>query len=124
MSGGRFSYDQYKIGYIADAIEDEIEKSGRPKTREELKEETWRDDEWYRKYPEDLNHYKYSDEVIERFKEGVELLRKAQIYAHRIDYLLSSDDGEESFLKRLKEELKRYDNNKEHNKAQRGAWYD
>jgi MoxR-like ATPase len=105
MSGGRFDYDQYKIGYIADAIEDEIEKSGRPKTRQEIKKETWHNDEWYRKYPEDLNHYKYPDEVIEKFKEGVQLLRKAQIYAHRIDYLLSSDDGEESFLKRLKEEL-------------------
>jgi len=109
MSGGRFSYDQYKIGYIADAIEHEIEKSGRPKTREEIKEETWHNDEWYRKYPEDLSHYKYSDEVIERFKEGVEILRKAQIYAHRIDYLLSSDDGEGSFLKRLQEELEQLD---------------
>lgn len=107
MSGGRFSYDQYKIGYIADEIEHEIEKSGRPKTREELKEESWRDPDWYRRYPEELNHYKYSDEVIERFKEGVKILRKAQIYAHRIDYLLSSDDGEESFLKRLKEELEK-----------------
>ena len=105
MSGGRFSYDEYKIGYIADAIEYEIEKSGRPKTKEELKEESWRDPDWYRRYPEELNHYKYSDEVIEKFKEGVELLRKAQIYAHRIDYLLSSDDGEESFLRRLEEEL-------------------
>lgn len=107
MSGGRFSYDQYKIGYIADEIEHEIEKSGRPKTREELKEESWRDPDWYRRYPEELNHYKYSDEVIEKFKEGVKILRKAQIYAHRIDYLLSSDDGEESFLERLKEELEK-----------------
>lgn len=107
MSGGRFSYDEYKIGYIADAIEHEIEKSGRPKTREELKEESWRDPDWYRRYPEELNHYKYSDDVIERFKEAVEILRKAQIYAHRIDYLLSSDDGEESFLERLKEELEK-----------------
>lgn len=107
MSGGRFDYDQYKIGYIADAIEGEIERSGRPKTRQELKEETWHDDEWYRKYPEDLNHYKYPDEVIEKFKEGVMFLRKAQVYAQRIDWLLSGDDGEESFLRRLEEDLKK-----------------
>lgn len=107
MSGGRFDYDQYKIGYIADAIEGEIERSGRPKTRQELKEETWNDDEWYRKYPEDLNHYKYPDEVIEKFKEGVMFLRKAQVYAQRIDWLLSGDDGEESFLRRLEEDLKK-----------------
>jgi len=33
------------------------------------------------------------------------VLRKAAIYAQRIDWLLSGDDGEESFLERLKEEL-------------------
>jgi hypothetical protein len=105
MSGGHFDYDQYKIGYMADSIESLIEKSGRKKTREELKEESWRDPEWYEKYPEDLCHYKYPDEVIEEFKKGVELLKLAQIYAHRIDYLVSGDDGNESFLKRLKEDL-------------------
>ena len=109
MSGGRFNYDQYKIGYIADAIEQEIRKSGKPKTREELKGEHWRDDEWYRKYPEGLYHYKYSDAVIEEFKRAVYFLRKAQIYAHRVDWLLSSDDGEETFLERLGEELKKLD---------------
>jgi len=33
------------------------------------------------------------------------MLKKAQIYAQRIDYLISGDDGEESFRERLKEEL-------------------
>jgi hypothetical protein len=106
MSGGHFDYDQYKIGYMADSIEKLIEKNGRKKTMEELKDENWRDPEWYEKYPEDLCHYKYPDEVIEEFKKGVELLKLAQIYAHRIDWLISGDDGNESFLKRLKEELK------------------
>lgn len=105
MSGGHYNYDQYKIGYIADDIEHEIEKNGKLKTKEELKEEGYRDPDWYEKYPEDLYHYKYSDEVIEKFKEAVDILRKAQIYAHRVDWLLSGDDGEESFLKRLEEDL-------------------
>jgi hypothetical protein len=105
MSGGAFQYDQYKIGYIADQIEHEIEKSGRKKTTEELKEESWRDPDWYQTSPEDLHHYEYPPEVIEKFKEGVKALRIAQIYAQRIDWLLSGDDGEESFLRRLKEEL-------------------
>ena len=106
MSGGAFDYKQYNIAMIADEIEQTIERSGRPKTREELKDESWgRDTSWYEKYPEDLNHYKYPDEVIEKFKEGVAVLRKAHIYAQRIDWLISGDDGEESFLKRLKEEL-------------------
>ena len=105
MSGGAFDYKQFNITMIADEIEQMIEKNGRPKTREELKDEGWRDPEWYKKYPEDLNHYKYPDDVIEEFKKGVDILRKAQIYAQRIDWLISGDDGEESFHKRLKEEL-------------------
>ena len=105
MSGGAFDYKQYNISMIADEIEQKIERSGRPKTREELKDESWRDFEWYKKYPEDLNHYKYPDEVIEEFKKGVEILRKAHVYAQRIDWLVSGDDGEDSFRKRLQQEL-------------------
>jgi hypothetical protein len=107
MSGGTFDYNQHRIRYIADDIEKEIAKSGKPKTQRELKDESgWRDNrEWYEKYPEDLNHYKYPDEVIAEFKNAYEALRKAEIYAQRIDWLLAGDDGEESFLKRLKTDL-------------------
>jgi hypothetical protein len=106
MSGGTFDYNQYKIRYIADDIEQEIARSGKPKTPRELREEfIYRDKEWYEKYPEDLNHYKYPDEVIKEFKKGYEILRKAEIYAQRIDWLLAGDDGEESFIQRLKGEL-------------------
>ena len=105
MSGGAFNYDQYKIGYMVDQIEETVIKNGVEKTPEELKQEGWRDPDWYKKYPEDLFHYKYPDEVIEKMKEGIEVLKRAQIYAQRIDWLLSGDDGEESFLRRLEEEL-------------------
>lgn len=107
MSGGRFSYKQYEIENIADSIESHIERNGRKKTKEELKDEGWRDPDWYKKYPEDSYHYEYPAEVIEKFKDGVKLLRMAQVYAQRIDWLLSGDDGEESFLKRLKEDLEK-----------------
>ena len=75
-------------------------------SKEELKEEGWRNDDWYEKYPEDLNHYEYPEEVIEQFKKAAEAVRIAQIYIQRMDWLLSGDDGEESFLRRLNEELK------------------
>jgi len=104
MSGGHFDYNQYKIGYMVDQIEQVIENSGKEKTPEQIKDE-WRNDEWYEKYPEDKFHYTYPDEVIEKMKEGVKALKIAQIYAQRIDWLLSGDDGEESFLNRLEEEL-------------------
>jgi len=107
MSGGAFDYNQYKIGYIADQIEQTIIKNGLEKTQEELKNESWRDDSWYEKYPEDFFHYKYPDEVIEKMKEAVKALHIAQEYAQRVDWLLSGDDGEESFLSRLEENLKK-----------------
>jgi hypothetical protein len=105
MSGGAFDYKQYNIGMIADEVEQIILNSGRPKTAEELRDTWGRDPEWYDKYPEDLNHYAYPEDVIEEFKKGLDILRKAQIYTQRIDWLISGDDGEESFHRRLKEEL-------------------
>ena len=94
MSGGAFDYNQYKIGYIADQIDEVIVKNGLEKTPEELKEH-WIDPDWYKKYPEDLFHYKYPDEVIEKMKDAVKALKIAQEYAQRVDWLLSGDDGEE-----------------------------
>jgi hypothetical protein len=44
-------------------------------------------------------------EVIARLQEGVRALRIAHVYAQRADWLLSDDDSEESFLRRLGNEL-------------------
>jgi hypothetical protein len=52
------------------------------------------------------SHLEVKDsEVLEEFKKGLEILKKAAIYTQRIDWLLSGDDGEDSFKRRLKEEL-------------------
>lgn len=105
MSGGHFEYDQYKIGYIADEIQRQIDRNGQEKTAEEIKE-SYLPHNWFEEYPEDKIWHKYSDEVIIQFKIAVTMLRMAEVYAHRIDWLLSGDDGEESFLRRLEEQLK------------------
>ena len=109
MSGGRFNYDQYRIRDIANEVEKEIYNSGKKKTKIELEAESWRDPDWYEKYPEDLYHYEYPEEVINEFIKAYKILRVAEIYAHRIDYLLSGDDGEETFMGRLHEDLKVFD---------------
>lgn len=89
MSGGHFDYDQYKIGYIADSIEQLI----------------------YNNNSEELNEYGtkkcrgYSDKTISEFRTAIRMLKRAQIYAQRIDWLVSCDDGEDSFHKRLALEL-------------------
>ena len=41
------------------------------------------------------------------FKKAADAVRIAQIYIQRMDWLLSGDDGEESFLSRLEENLKK-----------------
>jgi len=91
MSGGFFEYNQYKIYQIAEELEDVILKNGKKRERRE----SW----------EDEYNYEYPPEVIAKFKEGLEFLKKAHIYAHRIDWLLAGDDGEESFIERLKSDL-------------------
>lgn len=59
----------------------------------------------YEEY-EDGNYYPdYSDETIKEFENAIDILCKASVYVHRIDWFLSGDDGEESFHLRLKEEL-------------------
>lgn len=80
MSGGHFDYQQYNIQNIADDVEQLIES----------------------------NDGNYSEETIVEFKRGLEFLRLAYIYAKRIDWLVSGDDGEETFHKRLKDEIETY----------------
>lgn len=79
MSGGRFDYNQYKISQIAEDIESYLE----------------------------TNEYDFSEETLNRFREALPFLKKAAIYTQRIDWLLSGDDGEESFHRRLNTELEK-----------------
>ena len=76
MSGGRFDYKQHHIEDIAEDIERVVKTSS---------------DE-------------FTPETLDELREGVRVLRLAATYAHRIDWLLSGDDGEDTFHKRLKEE--------------------
>jgi hypothetical protein len=105
MSGGHWNYIQNQLTEVVEDVVRKIERNGKEKTKEERKEEGWKDPDWYDKYPEDKFHHKYPDEVIEEFKKGAKIIAEAQVYMQRIDWLLSGDDGEESFLKRLNQEL-------------------
>ena len=93
MSGGYFEHNQYRIHHMAEKLETVILNNGKKREHRE----SW----------EDEYNYEYPHEVITKFKEGLELLKKAHIYAHRIDFLLSGDDGDESFLERLESDLKK-----------------
>jgi hypothetical protein len=90
MSGGFFDYDQYRIGRIADDVEQLILSN----TDEEK-------NEWG-----DMKGRFYGEKTIDEFKIGLHHLKLAQIYAQRIDWLVSGDDGEETFHKRLASDKK------------------
>ena len=101
MSGGAFDYKQYHIKQIAEDIQSELNKQGREKS----KEEQYMMGDYYEKYPEARFEITYPKEIQDRMNEAVKALEIAHIYAQRVDWYLSGDDGDESFLKRLNEEL-------------------
>jgi hypothetical protein len=107
MSGGTFEYSQYRIRDIANRVEREIYDSGREKTPSELKQEKL--GHYDPTHTPDPLNYEYPDEVINEFKKAYTILRMAEIYAHRIDWLLAGDDGEETFIERLKQDLEVFD---------------
>ena len=76
MSGGHFDYRQYELLTIAEAIQEVLEDS-----------------------------HGYSEATVQRFKEAIDALHIAEVYAQRIDWLVSCDDGEEDFHRRLEREL-------------------
>lgn len=97
MSGGRFQYKQWVIDEIANQVESYINKC------ERKEEKDWGYEDENGKYIPYV--FEESEEVLNEFRKGLRVLREAYVYAQRIDYLLSGDDSDEAFLKRLKKEL-------------------
>ena len=78
MSGGHFNYDQNRISGIVDQIQDQIDNPV---------------------------YSSYSKKTIKEFHEAIKVLKMAFAYSERIDWLLSGDDGEDDFHRRLLEDL-------------------
>lgn len=97
MSGGYFDYKQWAIDQIAEDVEAYINKC------ERKEEKDWGYEDGRRKYMPYI--YEETEEVLNEFRKGLKILRQASVYAQRIDWLLSGDDNDESFLRRLKQEL-------------------
>lgn len=89
MSGGYFDHNEWHIDGIAEEIEELVASN---------KDDSL--DEW--------GHTRgrfYTDETIQKFEEAAQMLRKAARMVHRIDYLVSDDDCEESFHRRWANDL-------------------
>lgn len=89
MSGGHFDYKQYELRNIADSIEQaiidnvstELNEYGEPKS------------------------LGLSEKTIRVFQQTARDLRQVLVYVQRIDWLLSGDDGEETFHNRLQDDM-------------------
>jgi hypothetical protein len=86
MSGGTFGYSQYSIKEIYEIIELHLELQGN-------------ETEYGGEYPI------YEQQVLKHLQDAIECLKKAYVYANRVDWFLAGDDGNENFIKRLNEEL-------------------
>ena len=89
MSGGFFDHSQYTLNQIVMDIEDEI---------------YYNDSEEVNEYNEKRGNG-FSEDTMQEFKLAVWYLKQALVYTQRIDWLLSGDDGEETFHERLKKDL-------------------
>lgn len=79
MSGGFFDYRQYQLNDLACEVEDALKTSSMASG---LRLET-----------------------VNEFRIAARKLREAAIYLQRIDWLLSGDDGEDTFHERLNKDL-------------------
>jgi hypothetical protein len=93
MSGGHFDYNQYQIQEIAESIEHLIDHNISGYLDDNGQEQD-----------------RFTKETIEEFEKAVDILRKAFVYTKRIDWLVSGDDGEDTFHERLKEDLDKLTN--------------
>ena len=89
MQQGFFDYDEQRFSNIADAIMSEIADNDRIVD-----------------YEFGYTH-SFCDETILKFIEAVRMLREAKVYVHRIDVLLSGDENEKTFLRRLNKDLEK-----------------
>jgi len=83
VSGGHFGCKQHHIKDIADEIARIVK------------------DEEKRDIPDRY----YEPASLDAMKEAYKVLLKAYVYARRIDWLVSGDDSDETFAKRLHKEL-------------------
>lgn len=74
MSGGFFDYQQYRLQEMARELQLVMEDG--------KDENPW---------------YNFSERTLAEFKTALELLGRTEVYLQRIDWLLSADDGEDTF---------------------------
>lgn len=63
----------------------------------------------YDHYPYDVAVLELEDSTLETMKDAYRQLRIAEIYAKRVDWMMSGDDSKETMQKRLQQELQAFE---------------
>lgn len=108
MSGGSMDYIYSRIGIAADEVEEEIRKIEEDDSTEHFAPAKYYLDNYPGK-PEFSCAARLKEEVLKRMRDAVKALRKAEIYARRVEWLTSDDDGYENFILRTDKELAEFD---------------
>lgn len=105
MSGGSMDYIYGIINQAADHIQNKL-------ANVELKRKSKRFCDVYEDYKKEHPELAYlqspealTDAVIKRLRDALVCARKAAIYAERVEWLTSGDDGYENFCMRLDKQL-------------------
>ena len=64
---------------------------------------------YYDHYPYEADVLELSAETIDAMKEAYRQIRIAEIYATRVDWMMSGNDSEENFRERIKEDLAEFE---------------
>ena len=91
MSGGHFGngYEYYRVQQFADELEMEIQNNGKPDEYGDVQD--------------------YGPETIKYLRKQLRLMRHTADIMKHIDYLYSGDHGEDSFMVRVKEVEKHWE---------------
>lgn len=100
------------MDYVAYRIQDAARYIQRELANAELCKKNGRYFDVYKGYKKEHPELEYlqspkalTDAVIKRLRNALKYVRKAAIYAERVEWLTSGDDGYENFCMRLDEQL-------------------
>lgn len=98
MSGGHFEYENYRLSDIGDKLRLSITKCRKG-----------------------YEYYEYKEPFLNEMIRVYNLTRELEVLLERVDWVLSGDDGEDTYFERLQEDIAdiEYDNPAEDDKWSR-----
>lgn len=113
MSGGAFEYAYTHIYQVTQDVAHYLERT---------KKKGAEDFDFDAKRMKNMTGKKLKSQVVKLLEEAIHSLREAEVFARRVEWLASCDDGYDSFIERTAEEL--HEVNTTNLKVEQAAEYD